>query len=61
MIVIVSLDIDICVFVCMYKYVCVHNEFMYILSIHINSRIYYLRFMLIYLINSDDKILTITN
>jgi hypothetical protein len=36
----------------------VHNKFIYI---HINSRLYYLRCKLIYLINSNDKILTILN
>jgi NADH:ubiquinone oxidoreductase subunit B-like Fe-S oxidoreductase len=42
----------------MYNYVCVcaHIEFIYI---HINSRLDYLRFKLICLINSNDKILKI--
>jgi hypothetical protein len=30
-IIIMNFDIDICVLVYMYKYTCVHNEFMYIL------------------------------
>jgi hypothetical protein len=50
------------VFVNMYGYVFVfvyvHNEFIYT---HINSRLDYLKFKLIYLTNSNDKILAIIN
>jgi hypothetical protein len=58
----VNLDRDICVFMCrckmsvfMYMYIHVYNKF-YTCYIYINSS-----FELIYLINSNDKILTIIN
>jgi hypothetical protein len=44
--------------VCKCVFVYVHNEFIYT---HINSRLDYLKFKLIYLTNSNDKILTIIN